>query len=261
MPESTSPCSSCGKAVRRRVTSTSVPICRDCPPLGASHGTDRRYKSGCRCDECRAAWNARCRQHQEAARARGYVRPDRRDRPQPPSCAVCSEPLLINTPGATTHVACQAEAGRREKRRREARAKAAKAARGTESRSAWVSGECAQCLQVFTRKGTPSRFCSKRCSGKAKSTRRRWKIAMRDRLAIYERDAWTCQLCMEPVDPDLMTTDPIDDWAPSLDHIEPQAHALIPDHSPENLRLAHRWCNSVRGDGAWYTEADLRLSA
>lgn len=82
---------------------------------------------------------------------------------------------------------------------------------------------------------------------------------MRDRLAIYERDGWVCQLCMEPTDRDLMSTDPRNDWAPSLDHIEPQSHALIPDHSPANLRLAHRWCNSVRGDLTYYSEADLRV--
>jgi hypothetical protein len=57
-----------------------------------------------------------------------------------------------------------------------------------------------------------------------------------------------------------MSTDPLDDWAPSLDHIEPQSWALIPDHSPANLRLAHRWCNSVRGDLSHYTDDDLRVA-
>jgi 5-methylcytosine-specific restriction endonuclease McrA len=65
------------------------------------------------------------------------------------------------------------------------------------------------------------------------------------RLAIYERDGWVCQLCHEPVDPDL---DQSDVWGATLDHIECQSWALIPDHRPTNLRLAHRWCNSARGD-------------
>jgi 5-methylcytosine-specific restriction endonuclease McrA len=34
----------------------------------------------------------------------------------------------------------------------------------------------------------------------------------------------------------------------TLDHIIPQSHMLIPDHSDRNLRLAHRSCNSARGD-------------
>lgn len=73
-------------------------------------------------------------------------------------------------------------------------------------------------------------------------------------MAIYERDGWTCQLCMEPVDPALP---PGDVWSATLDHIVPQSHMLIPDHSDDNLRLAHLWCNSVRGDETYYTAADL----
>lgn len=66
-------------------------------------------------------------------------------------------------------------------------------------------------------------------------------ISRKDRLAIYERDEWICQLCGEIVDKD---ADFNDDFAPSLDHIIPQSHHLIPDDSPRNLQLAHRVCNS-----------------
>lgn len=65
------------------------------------------------------------------------------------------------------------------------------------------------------------------------------------RLAIYERDGWICQLCFEPVDPDLHFNHRM---AATLDHIECQSWALVPDHRPENLRLAHRSCNSIRRD-------------
>ena len=118
-----------------------------------------------------------------------------------------------------------------------------------------VQGDCAWCDQTFTRRGLPSPYCSTECRRKDKNSSRQW-IARRERLAIYERDNWTCQLCFEPVDPDLHY---LDDWAASLDHIEPRALALFPDHSAKNLRLAHRWCNSVRGDGSHYTEEVLRL--
>lgn len=67
------------------------------------------------------------------------------------------------------------------------------------------------------------------------------------RLEIYERDAWTCQLCHEPVDPDLH---PNDRMAATLDHVECQSWALVPDHSVDNLRLAHRACNSRRNNRA-----------
>jgi 5-methylcytosine-specific restriction endonuclease McrA len=100
-----------------------------------------------------------------------------------------------------------------------------------------------------------TRFCSDRCGKNASRARTgRFTIPPQVRSAIYERDAWTCQLCRSPVDPDLP---PSDVWAATLDHIECQSWALVPDHSPENLRLAHRWCNSVRGDESHYTAAVL----
>lgn len=77
---------------------------------------------------------------------------------------------------------------------------------------------------------------------------KRWtnaiQISPRDRLAIYERDGWACQICLEPVVPDL---DPQHRMAATLDHIAPRALTLFPDDSPQNLRLAHRACNSARG--------------
>lgn len=103
---------------------------------------------------------------------------------------------------------------------------------------------------------TRSLYCSKRCAKNASNNRRgRFVIPAKRRLAIYERDGWVCQLCREPVDPDAT-----DIWRPTLDHIAPQSHQLIPDHSDANLRLAHMWCNSVRGDESHYTEDDLRVA-
>ncbi len=125
----------------------------------------------------------------------------------------------------------------------------------------WFAGTCAWCLASFVDNQPAARFCSKRCGKMASKARRgRFVIQLHRRLAIYERDAWTCQLCLDPVDSSLLTLDPYCDWAPSLDHIECQSWALIPDHSDANLRLAHRWCNAVRSDGRRSTENDLRIS-
>lgn len=77
-------------------------------------------------------------------------------------------------------------------------------------------------------------------------------ISLRNRLAIYERDGWVCQLCGDPVPRDVDYLDPL---AATLDHIECQSWALIPDHSPSNLRLAHRLCNSLRSDRPWPGDA------
>lgn len=69
-------------------------------------------------------------------------------------------------------------------------------------------------------------------------------ISPASRLAIYERDGWVCQLCYEPVDRDVLNGR----LAPSLDHIIPRSHVLIPDDSPSNLRTAHMGCNAQRGN-------------
>jgi len=62
------------------------------------------------------------------------------------------------------------------------------------------------------------------------------------RHALYERDGWSCAICELPVDREAHWND---DLAPSLDHIRPRS--LGGSHDAENLRTAHRICNSVRG--------------
>lgn len=130
----------------------------------------------------------------------------------------------------------------------------------------FVSGACAWCGDWFTFDlrvgGVPATTCTDACRRKldrsrSRARRGRFAVPLALRLAIYERDEWMCQLCFEPID---CAAHYLSDWAPSLDHIEPQSHALIPDHSADNLRTAHRWCNSVRGDERFYTAADLVAS-
>lgn len=58
---------------------------------------------------------------------------------------------------------------------------------------------------------------------------------------VLGRDSGMCQLCFEPVDLDAHWQS---DWAATLDHVVPRS--LGGGHEVENLRLAHRWCNSVR---------------
>lgn len=77
------------------------------------------------------------------------------------------------------------------------------------------------------------------------------------RRAVYERDEWVCWLCEEPVDASLIGAR--SDWSPSLDHVIPRSQGG--DDSPENLRLAHFWCNSVRSDERAYMPEDFRVSA
>ena len=77
------------------------------------------------------------------------------------------------------------------------------------------------------------------------------------RLSIYERDEWTCTICNHPADRDAHY---LTDWYPTLDHVVPQSGQIIPDHSPSNLRLAHRYCNLARGNRSM-TDEEVALRA
>lgn len=120
----------------------------------------------------------------------------------------------------------------------------------TESRGGvWTAGPCAECGAAFVSRGA-ARFCSSKCRDRS-AWRRRYEargefaISSARRVALYERDGWSCQICGEPTSREYSATDPL---APTLDHIVPQSHMLVPDHSDSNLRLAHALCNAVRGD-------------
>lgn len=183
----------------------------------AKHG-DASYRRGCRCGTCRAAHAAALREWRSGPAARRFA-----------------------------------------VKRRALAAKLSAAAAGLPADPLWpfVQGRCGWCGESFTRRGMASAYCSKRCN---KAARRKaaktdesrkhsaqW-ISRRDREAIYRRDRWVCQLCFKPVDKTLHF---LDDWAASLDHIVCRSWTSEPDHSPSNLRLAHRICNSKRGDGGW----------
>lgn len=60
---------------------------------------------------------------------------------------------------------------------------------------------------------------------------------------IFERDGWACQLCMQPVDPDLRWPDP---FSASLDHITPLSKGG--HHLRSNCQLAHLRCNIKKAD-------------
>lgn len=116
-----------------------------------------------------------------------------------------------------------------------------------------TSGPCGWCGEPFTSTAYGARYCSGRCSRRASEARQgRFVVPDSIRRAIYERDNWTCQICHEPVEPD---ANPLSDWFPSLDHIVPRSQGGSDDD--DNLRTAHRWCNAVRGDLTYYTDADL----
>lgn len=77
---------------------------------------------------------------------------------------------------------------------------------------------------------------------------------------LAERDEWICWVCENEVDPNTSVGSAS---SGSIDHVIPKS--LGGDSSPGNLRLAHRKCNSGRGDKlpelAWPHADDLVDSA
>lgn len=62
------------------------------------------------------------------------------------------------------------------------------------------------------------------------------------RAQILERDAWTCGICTEPIDPDVKYPDR---RSASTDHIVPVSAGG--GHVIENMQAAHLDCNMRKG--------------
>lgn len=114
----------------------------------------------------------------------------------------------------------------------------------------WSCGLCGAECERPTTKGQVPKYC-KAC----RPWVRHW-ISSDRRWALYERDRWVCWLCEEAVDPELIGTKSA--WRPSLDHVVPRSKGG--SHDDSNLRLAHMWCNCVRGDDKHPLEV-FRVSA
>lgn len=63
-----------------------------------------------------------------------------------------------------------------------------------------------------------------------------------DKLDIYVRDGWTCGICAEPVNPELIYPDPM---SASLDHVIPLSRGG--GHLPSNTQCSHLLCNVRKG--------------
>jgi 5-methylcytosine-specific restriction endonuclease McrA len=114
----------------------------------------------------------------------------------------------------------------------------------------FASGPCNWCGEQFTDKWAVARYCSRACGDRA-DNHRTWSRrgyfkptpTLRKQVALASN--WACHLCRLPIPPDVPHQNP---FALTLDHVVPQSLAEVPDHTPANLRAAHRQCNSVRGN-------------
>ncbi|MFZ4150511.1 HNH endonuclease [Streptomyces pseudogriseolus] len=136
------------------------------------------------------------------------------------------------------------------RRQAKAAARLEKAANGVRGKGVWTTGRCSNCGTDFTRHSfsTPATHCSSECRRSDRVLLRR--ALQRDldagrvsRIAIYQRDDWTCHICGDPVDRDAVVPDLA---APVLDHVVPLARRG--KHSEDNLKTAHFYCNSVKRD-------------
>ena len=267
-------CATCDKPIRS-TRAQGVAKCRACST--PQHGTVGKYRGGCRCDECRAAKAAEMRAYTRARTQRDGMSQFASQRAKKgrsdggdyipealrmTACAVCGTEVLKRDPASpipAMHRRCRDSAegwriaqrakGIPTRRMAEFRRKMEKAASGRPSTNrVFIQGPCEWCAEPFC--APMGKWCSSACRTKSKlSTRKPTAFNPKPQLRrdIYERDKWICGICTQPIDPNLAWPHK---WSASLDHIVPQSHMLIPDHSARNLRAAHLYCNSMRGNGS-----------
>lgn len=175
-----------------------------------------------KCDECERSYIAKSSRQRFCSDKCRYRS---KDRNRFIDCASCGEPMLRggrHVPGKSVHMSCRGGHG---------------------SPGEYRNGcRCVECLQGNAERA--SAYRKKFFSENGYYPRGDW-IDPLDRLSLYERDEWTCQLCHEPIDKSAVRGERL---APTLDHIMPRSLTPVPDHSPENLRTAHWSCNSSRGN-------------
>lgn len=161
---------------------------------------------------------------------------------------------------------CRAEASAAKKAQEKAAQEAAKEAKAkaqklkkffTQNQEQLELRCCAKCGAWFVPKRKAQQCCSRRCAESLNNTRkkdRRLRLLGRYNEEItlprlYQRDGGICYLCGKPCNwQDFEIRDDgtfiAGDWYPSIDHV-----VALHDggaHAWDNVRLAHRWCNSKK---------------
>lgn len=108
---------------------------------------------------------------------------------------------------------------------------------------------CVECGIAFTAKKHNAKWCSQTCrirTCRRDESRRRAPgsgSGLYADLEIFERDAWTCQICRGHVDRDLPRTHPL---GATIDHAIPLSVGGTDE--PENVVTAHWRCNREKGN-------------
>lgn len=178
---------------------------------------------GCEKPKRKRGW---CNSHYSQWYSKGVVTPITRPWGKPGPCIVCGSPTGV-------------ERGRR-------KYCSARCTQYAQRHGARPIGkvDCQACgceidLASPTRAGQFRRIDTKLCD-RCRVDRRKHPMSVRE---LAERDGTLCGICSEAVDMAATAPDP---FRPSVDHKTPRARGGA--HSPENLQLAHLWCNQVKSD-------------
>lgn len=165
-------------------------------------------------------------------------------------CALCREKKRSKTEKEKRE---EAERKLEERRRRREQRIAEKERRRSERE---IPHYCPVCGGLTTRPKYCSGKCMKKANWSTKEAKRREKItaAMVDKditvRGLYRRDAGVCHICGGRCNPEDYTVRGgafiAGDWYPSIDHVVPLAKGG--SHSWDNVKLAHRRCNTLKRD-------------
>ena len=146
---------------------------------------------------------------------------------------------------------CELQNSEREKKKAEKAAKRENAKRQREP----IKKVCRQCGAEYITNYSKSVYCSRECARKHGNTWSDKRITKDKRIdnginvrSLYKRDKGVCWICGQQCDLTDYTTRNgsfiAGDWYPSVDHV--QAICDGGEHSWQNVRLAHRICNTRR---------------
>lgn len=129
--------------------------------------------------------------------------------------------------------------------------------------------KCNECGRWFfnrLKKKTCSIKCENRRQNRQQEINRRRKVRENGRIdwdiniqRVIQRDGLTCHICGEQVDLDDFYTNNNDVFIagnkyPSIDHVKPVSKGGT--HTWDNVKIAHRICNSVKSDKRVYRNGD-----
>lgn len=225
------------------------PICSDEMP--------RRRRAACPKNACqRAVARNRAKKARDEFQARTgrclrgkYVPSPRKPKLAKP-CPHCAEPMPPRHRASCSAPECKRKAlnSRMAKYQRDKTAEYR--ARGESYKGRWRTSEQRAALDTLPKNPEKNRARKQEGWQRRRAQKRTMPYETFRHVEIYERDNWICGLCNRPVDRTLHHSDPMSE---SLDHVIPLGPPHGGTHTRDNVQLAHRDCNSRKGDRLYWT--------